>query len=395
MKKIIIISLLVIGCALTLKTSLIIAPNYQVYASEKSEQTQQLENTLKNEIESLDLQGLEDYYEELNLNEIFTETSLKELVYKLITGEQKINNEVLLGIFKTAVTQSLNNIINIVTIIILIVAASRLSNILTSNNSTSSIVNYMVLLVILSIISGVVTSSLNGTIESIQKVKSVIETLSPILLSFLVLIGASGASSVYGPLLVVLAGAVVEIVLYVLLSVITIYFVLSIISAITDQIKLDKFRSFLVSFFKYTIGFIFTIFIGYLSITGITSSTKDGISIKTAKYAIRSYLPLVGGYISDSYELFRAGSVLMKNSIGTIGVIIIFSVVIIKVISLLIYNLGFKFAGAVIEPMGENKISNFIASLSVVFNFLLVTIIAVFMMCFITLLVIISTANVV
>ena len=134
---------------------------------------------------------------------------------------------------------------------------------------------------------------------------------------------------------------------------------------------------------------------GYLSLSGITSSGADGLSIKTAKYAIKSYLPLVGGYVSDSYEIFRVGSVVIKNSIGAISVVLLFAIIIGKVVTLILYNLGFKLASGLSEPFGMNKITKFLASLSTIFNFLIAGIVVCFLLSAITLFILMSVGNMV
>lgn len=104
-------------------------------------------------------------------------------------------------------------------------------------------------------------------------------------------------------------------------------------------------------------------------------------------------MPLVGGYISDSYEIFRMGSVLIKNAIGVIGIILLFASIIKAVINLIIMNLTFKLVAGITEPFASKEVGEFLSSLSVVISYLIACIVSVFMMGFITLLVIISTAN--
>ena len=217
----------------------------------------------------------------------------------------------------------------------------------------------------------------------------------PILLSLLVTVGGSSASATFQPAVVVLTGGVIEVIIYASTTAISLFVVLSVLGELTDNIKLDKLRGLVSSTYKWVLGLVFTIFMGYLSLSGITASGADRISIKTAKYAIKSYIPLVGGYVSDSYEIFRMGSVLIKNSLGMVGVIILFSLVIGKVVSLILYNLGFKLASGISEPLGLNKVTKFLSSLSTIFNFLIAGIVSCFLLCFLTLLIIMSSANIV
>ena len=385
-----------IGLLLTCVTSVIFPIKTQCALAQEDLGTEgAIKEPIKKQLESLELGELEKYYEELNLSESFDSVSLKDLIYNLITGEQTISPTLIVNVITGTIKTNIGSILKLVVTIVLIVAASKISSSLTTENSSGGIVGFVVIIIILSMISALITDSLKGTIDGIRNIQSVVEVVSPILISLLALIGASGSTIIYQPTIVFLVGGVIEFAVYVLSGIVSLYFVLSIIGAITDHIKINKFKSFLSSCFKFSLGAVFTIFVGYLSLNGITASAKDGISIKTAKFALRSYLPLIGGYVSESYEVFRAGSVLIKNSIGVIGVVILFSIIIVKVINLILYSLSFKLTSALIEPFGSNKITEFLSSLGTIFNFLLTTIVCVFMMCFILLVVIISTANVV
>ena len=104
---------------------------------------------------------------------------------------------------------------------------------------------------------------------------------------------------------------------------------------------------------------------------------------------------MVGGYLSEGFEIFRGGSILIKNSLGLVGVIILISIVLSPILELIVLNLTFKLAGSLSEIMGAGKIANLLTGVTRIFTYLTALIFAVFMMCFIIFLLIIMTANIV
>jgi len=106
-------------------------------------------------------------------------------------------------------------------------------------------------------------------------------------------------------------------------------------------------------------------------------SSIDGISIKTAKYALKSYIPILGSYLSDGVGLILTSSSLIKNSVGVTGLILLFSTIISPIINIIIVMLLFKLVAALVEPLCDDKISSFLYSVSKSLNLLNVSLIAI------------------
>ena len=61
------------------------------------------------------------------------------------------------------------------------------------------------------------------------------------------------------------------------------------------------------------------------SLQGIAVGSFDSLSIRTTKYTIKSYVPVMGGYLSDGMDLILSSTILIKNSVGLVGVLLIIS----------------------------------------------------------------------
>ena len=161
----------------------------------------------------------------------------------------------------------------------------------------------------------------------------------------------------------------------------------------SNNVKLDKFVSFLQSTFKWVIGLCFTIFLGFVSIQGIMAGAVDGLSIRTAKYAIKSYIPIIGGYVSDGLSVIMASSVLIKNAIGSVGLFLLLASTISPVLNLVLFILALKFMAGIIEPIGDHKIANFVGEVSKSMTLLVALLVAVAFMYFILTGLIMCSAN--
>lgn len=360
---------------------------------------EEIEKEVISQIEDIDFAKIEEFCEnELDVD-IFNNKTLPELIKEMVISGKTIGfSEMLLLVFG-GVSGSIDKVLKLVALIVAVVGFGSFSGLLESfskkGSGISSVVNFFILTIILSLVASIIADFVGETTSLLNKMKTLMEIIFPLLLSLLVTVGGTTSSSILQPAVIVLTGGVIELVVFLTTTATTIYLVLAVLGELTDAVKLGGLKNFISSAYKWTLGLIFTIFMGYLSLSGITAGGADRISIKTAKYAIKSYIPLVGGYVSDSYEIFRVGTVLIKNSIGVIGVLILFSLVVGKVVNLIIYNLGFKLASGLSEPISAGKTSRFLSSLSTIFNFLIAGIVACFLLGCLTLLVVMSSANIV
>ena len=220
------------------------------------------------------------------------------------------------------------------------------------------------------------------------------QIIFPILITLLSTIGSFSSVSIFNPLIAVLTTIVSVVFEKVLYPIFIIVFLFTIINSLTDTVKLEKFTGFLTSSFKWIIGGVFTLFTAFISIQGISAGKYDSVSIKATKFAVKSYIPIIGGYISEGMDFLVLGSVLIKNSIGLVGVFIVFATIISPIISMVIIKLLFQLCAGILEMTGNNKMSSFLSNCSKIMILPIVIILGIAFMYIITVCLIMCTANI-
>ena len=276
-----------------------------------------------------------------------------------------------------------DNLLKFVPLLALIVVVSILCSFvgqLSPTGKTSSInkVVYFacfgIIIVLLSTtLKDVITNSSN-TILSIQKQ---MEVIFPILLVMLTSVGGVSTSATMQPMVGILSSGVIYLFNAFVLPIFVFSVIFTIVGNLSNEVKLDKFNKFFSSLFKWVIGGIFTIFLAIIAIKGLTASSIDGISIKTAKFALKTYIPILGGYLSDGFNLILASSMLIKNAVGGVGLLLFLLTIIAPIVNLVVLSLGLKLVAAIVEPISDNKIPNFIYSVANLLTMLIVCLIAV------------------
>ena len=203
-----------------------------------------------------------------------------------------------------------------------------------------------------------------GTVKEIKNtitaLSTIINGIYPPLITLVTALGGGTSQGLFSPGLAVVGAVTSNVVTKVVLPLFIASIVFCIVGNLSNNVKLDKLQSAT----RYIAGGIMTITFGgliaYLSISGLIGGMSDTASVKATKYLVSSYVPLIGGYLSQGFDLVRVGMVIVKNALGVTGIIIVFIVILAPAIKLLALTIGLKLTAGLIEPITDKRMSGFI-----------------------------------
>ena len=361
---------------------------------------EEIENSVSDQLDNLDFSALEKILNSLtgSADKIFGGTSFLEKIKQIINGEIADNSS---SIWEAIANIFLDNLLGFLPIVSAIVAVAILGGMLqglkpsTNGKSISNVIHFVTYGVIVVLLLTIVAKMITLTSGTINSIKAQMDAIFPLLLTLLTAVGGTVSVSVYQPAMALLTGTILNFFTYLLLPIFIFSTVFSVISNLSNTIKLDKFTSFFNSTYKWLTGLVFTVFTAFLSIQGITAGSIDGVSIRTAKYAIKSYVPILGSYISDGMSLILASSTLIKNAVGATGLLLLVATIISPLMQLIMFMLVLKLIAGIVEPLGNSQIANFVSSLSKSMTLLIALIIGVAFIYFIMLGLVMCSANIV
>ena len=362
--------------------------------------SEDLNNSIIEELNEIDFSGLNGIVEEFqnSSTNIFSIDNIKSKIYSIISGENAVSYS---SFFASIFSIFLELIVKYLPMLSLIVAIGVISNLLNgikskfNEKSTSGLIHLVCFLAVVVLTIGMISSISKTSINSINSMVSQMNAIFPILLTLMIGIGASASAGVFQPIVAIISTYVADFFAYLILPLFMASFVFGIINNLSDSIKLDKFNSFISSLFKWCVGLVFTLFFAVFTIQGISAGTFDSLSIRTTKYTIKSYIPIMGGYLSDGMDLILSSTILIKNAVGLVGVLMIISTILSPLLEIVVFSLLLKLASAILQPMGNNKTSNFLMSTSKSITMLSTCIIAVGFMYLISVGLVMTTSNVV
>jgi mutants block sporulation after engulfment len=130
--------------------------------------------------------------------------------------------------------------------------------------------------------------------ESIQNLVGFMNNLIPILITLMLTTGNIVSANLMQPIILFIITFIGNFITTIIIPLVLIATALGIISKISDKIQIDKLSKFLKSSVVWILGVILTIFVGLISVEGSLSSSVDGITAKTTKAAVSSFIPVVG-----------------------------------------------------------------------------------------------------
>lgn len=354
------------------------------YAVSESEEVEELEQQIEEEIGSqlgdLDFSAIETYLENLtdDVQNAFSGGFVTK-VESLINGEYTSSE----NFFTSLMSLLWDGLLSFLPIIASIIAISILGGMVgnlkpsTNGKSIGNIVHFVTYGVVIVFLGTTLVEMIALTTKTLTNLKSTMDAIFPILLTLLTAVGGTVSVSLYQPAIAMLGNVFISLITYFLLPLFIFSIIFSIVGNLSNNVKLDKFVAFLQGTFKWSIGLIFTLFLGFMTIQGISAGAVDGLSIRTAKYTIKSYVPIVGGYVSDGLSIIMASSMLIKNAVGTAGLLLVLFMAISPVINLILFMLSLKFMAGIIEPIGDKKVANFVSDISKSMCMLVALIVAV------------------
>ena len=292
-------------------------------------------------------------------------------------------------------------VLDILPIVFLVVAIALLCGFLNSIKSNQGgkgvheVIHFVALAAVVTIVmvfAGDLAFQVGRVLASL---KTQMDIIFPILLTLMAATGGAVSAGVYQPAVVMLSTGVMQIFTYLVMPLFFITLVFSVVGNLSPNIKLDRFTDFFTSAFKWIVGIVFTVFLAFLTIQGITAAAHDGVSVRAAKLTISSYVPFLGGYISQGFDLVLASSMLIKNAVGVAGLYLLLGVVLAPVIKIAVFMLALKLAAAITQPIGDARISNFLTSITKPFGMLVAVLVGAAFMYFICVGLVILTGNII
>ena len=344
-----------------------------------SSESEDLEDSIDEQLNDIDLSEIENNFNKLSEKDkaLLGENSFLKLIKKFINAEDSDIYSNFLPYALSTIFEDLLSLLPYFAVIVAIAILYSLVGQMSGDKSLNSIIHLVCFGTIAGVVIKIVLGLLTSATNAINIIEGQMEAIFPIILTLITAVGGVVTATTFEPFLAILTSGITKLFSSFLIPIFTFSIVFGVVGNLSKNVKLEKFSKFFTSLFNSIVGVVFTIFMAFLALHGLTVSTVDTISIKTTKYAIKNYIPIVGSYLSDGVSLILASSVLIKNAIGVSGLVMLFLCFFSPIIQIVVVQLLLKLTSAILEPVCDKETPDFLYSISKSLNMLLVSLLSI------------------
>ena len=325
------------------------------------------EQTIEEIENTKEITDLYQYINNLQLEEeLISGFNTREYInYFLKNGEGNISA---INVVKALITVGVRELISFVklSVLILVIAiiAALIKNVQNafSNDSLSNIAYFACYGLLVIILTKSFILSVDIVRETITNLSDFMAALIPVLLLLLTTIGGISEAAILNPIVLTAINLAPKIYRDVIIPLILAGFALQFANNISDTYKLSGLAKLIKQSVLWMQGLMITLVVGFISIKGVTANTLDVVTLKTAKFAVDNFIPIIGKAMSDAITTVAGYSLILKGAVGTIGLLILLLIVITPILKVFLCAMVYKLTAAFIEPISDSKIVACIAS---------------------------------
>lgn len=344
----------------------------------------------------LNLQELEKTIEDISKEyEVLPNLSVRTIILDLIKGKKPLNFKDILNSIGQFFFRELRSSMGLLgKILVIVLISSLLTNIQSSfeNASVAELANYIAYILIAILLISSFKQIMDLTTSTIDKMVNFMQIILPLLLTLLTAVSGANTRILFHPMILMTVNLIGILIKLIILPLVFFSFIISIISNLSTRVEFSKLSELGRQVIAFTISAALTIFIGIITIYGLGSKI-DGLTIRTAKFAVDNFIPIVGGFLSDAVEAVVGCSAILKNGIGFIGLLTLLFICILPILRILVLLLVYKLVAVAIQPIGSSNLVELFNQVSKSLLLLLISLISAATMFFITITIVVEAGN--
>lgn len=319
----------------------------------------QLNAIVEKELESLDLDEVKSYLSHLDreTKELLPEWNPKEWV----TGSPRLDfRGILRNIFMLLWREIVVNFNLLGKLLILAVVGAVLAHFQQAwaGESLGNLVQNIIYLVLMGLVVQSFSVTLHLAYQTMDRAGEFVYALLPPVFALLTAAGGVTLTTVCHPIIWGGIGMVVHLVKGVVIPLIYLSGTIALVSRLAEGFTVAKFAGMARKVSVGLLGLFVTLFLGLISIQGVTVAVADGLTLRAAKFITGNFVPLVGGAISDTVELAAGCSLLLKNALTAFGAVAGLVICALPAVKILAVALIYQITAALIQPIGQERLAD-------------------------------------
>lgn len=268
--------------------------------------------------------------------------------------------------FKHSAAEPLKVFASIISVIILSAAVSAAAD--AGGGGTKQVCRIITVLTAVAVTVPHIESCLENAAATLENGSDFMLCYVPVFAGIAAAAGNAAASAGYNAAVLIAAEISVKLTSEALMPAASVCMAMNIIEAVNPSLNLSAVTGLLKKWSSLLMGFIMTIFTGFLSIQSIVGVSADTVGIKAAKFVVSNLVPVVGGAVADAYTTMRSGLGLLRGAAGAFGVIALTVTLLPPILETCCMYIAMTAGTAISELLGIKELGVFFRGAASVFS---------------------------
>ena len=221
--------------------------------------------------------------------------------------------------------------------------------------------------------------------DTVEQLARFIQASSPVIATMIAATGSVAGGGLVQPLTALISDTMTGIFKTAVLPLILAAAAIAVAGSFSGKRQLARLSDTIHSLIKWITGIAFTVFLGIISIRGISAAGADSLSVRTLKYTLDKGIPIVGGAVSGTLDTARGCAVLIKNAAGITAILIGLGLLLVPLIEIAGASITLRLASAASEPIADERMSRLMGRIADICGYLAAAVIVTGLMFVITL----------
>ncbi len=239
------------------------------------------------------------------------------------------------------------------------------------NTQISEIMSAIGSICICTCIIGPIVKFIVATSSVIKTVSSFILCFIPIMVGIMLASGQAVSASTYHMMMTGAGQLIFGLCTDFLVPLMNTMLGISVMSSVAPRLKLDGICNIIYKIIKSALGVSASLFTALLALQTLVAAPADNINGKAAKFALSSFVPIVGSALGDAFVTIHSCLKLLKSGVGVFSIISVIILFLPALIECLIWIFLLSVTSSVSDILAQRKISVLLASASKVLQILL------------------------
>ncbi|HLR01802.1 MAG TPA: stage III sporulation protein AE [Virgibacillus sp.] len=382
-----------INSVLLILLTVLLPTDYVVQAEESNEESTPEDDLL----DDISLSEIETYWEKIiNDYDGYIPELDKSTLYEMIKEKKTLSlKNVLYGILDYLFQELLANgkLLGMLLMLTLFSTILQTMHAAFERGSISKIAYFVVYIVLLFLALNSFYDAASYATETIMMMNHFMLALIPLVLGLMSSFGNMIAVSFFQPIIIFFVNISGTLVIKVILPILFLAALLLIVSTLNEQYKATHLANLLKSIGLGILGVFITVFLSVMSVQGATSAVQDGVAMKTTKFITGNFIPVVGRTFTDATDTILSASLLLKNAVGIVGLIIIIFLALFPAIKIFVIGVIYRIGAAILQPIGDGPIVECLIIISKYIFYILACLLLMTFMFFMAIVIIVAASN--